>query len=365
MSEIKYCWYRTRGSEGIAVQVAQPEKLMQAVGASLWRQSKNGDLHLQKEEPGKGMLIYDGKELKSACDSCVNRLSQLTGGCQGCGSYKTLYTPKKDAPELSPYQETKSKLVSYLIEENAKRFTPSQLVPYSEFRRYYTSEDIIFDEKIIDVIKQHKRERAKEAAKTKLFKKTNCNSCIYGSGAKCKHTTPGYCRKNDGIYYREKEQAKNDILSRIPDREKMLRLSTLCGRTIRLHGRRYRIAWVEDEEKEQFRIIKDYAPWDFAHVSLDEIDEVMAYARKLVEAVNLSSFTEDEIREMAVIYETLRSNVYRITSIERYQKQHLFTAMLNTRDKQIDIEIHQSKKTYPYRYRNVNELFSTTATLFI
>ena len=172
-----------------------------------------------------------------------------------------------------------------------------------------------------------------------------------------------YASLCQGSEYVSEEELISLPLSRIANRDRLLKLSTLCGRTFKYHNVRHRLSYVHDEVRGRFVATRDYTPWDEVELSFSEIQELFPEVNKRLEQPLTGE--EDVLNAQAVTLQLLRENWDRIYRIEHYQKQHMFYSKYNEWEQRIDIEIHQSKHTFPYHYKHPRELVATTRTIVI
>lgn len=307
-------------------------------------------------------IFINGKE-EDTCGICVNRLKKISGGCKTC----VFQSPQIDDSAEGREKITHS-LLSYLS-ENAKQYkvahTKTRELKVGEKVEYY---DLDLSEENIERNIEMLQERAMQAKETKQYKKENCPSCVfYNAEAKrCLQTSPKYCKHVPE--YKTEEDIKQTALGSIADLDRYLFLTTLCGRKVRYQNKRYRISCLWDEKNTEYLLIQDYAPWEEKIVPFSQISsdfETFTDTLNSPEKIKkyMENVSEETKEECGAILKLLRWNWDKVQRIERWQRQHMFYATFDEHYNRVDIEIHQSSKTFPYHYETVKDFCEKTATI--
>lgn len=355
-----YCVYPSTNENYIGISGIDIDKLKEVLPYSVWEETSDA-LHLVKRDPNKGDLFcLDGQSV-SPCDLCKHRLVEITGGCKPC-SFKNEEVSKTLREEE---KDNEKKIVAFLQQQKVEKINVSHLVSESSFSTFYFSHELNFDEVKINENREKLKRRSQEAVQSKAFKKSTCTSCAFAKEGSdtCIISKPRFCRTHS--QYETIEEIKEKALSYVKNIDRLLCLSLLCGRKLRIEGKRYRLSCVLNEEKGLYLATQDYAPWETKEISYEDVSKALEGAPFIFDSSAIAEMTLEEKEEHAATYILLRKNWDNVSSIAGYQKQHMFWASFNTFQKRVDIEIHLSKNTYPYHYNNVKELLTSTKTIQI
>lgn len=290
-------------------------------------------------------LIWNGKII-DPCSICNHRLRKVSGNCYSCS-----FESKKIQTTTPDY----TNLLNLLKIEGEKIPTRLCLTVNFPFENYYHEDEISLDEEVILENKEALSQNAKKAAETIRFKKEHCATCVFADEKNnCSHSHPSYCRLK---HYYDVESMMKKTLSSIKNKDKLLLLSLICGRTIRYNRVRYRISMVKDEVNEVFLLTRDYSPWSRTTITLDEILEIEPSWKEIVTNEDLLKETSEENQNKhAATLQLIRNNWDTIMRIEKWKNQHMFYATWNPWRNRVDIAIHLSKDIFEYAFNSPVEL---------
>lgn len=359
---IKYCQYESGEMDFIAVSGIEQEECKNIIKNGLIRSLENG-VHLSFEpNPSENdLLLVEGKAF-NACDLCDKRMEKVTKGCYWCRFESTKFESMRKSAEN--YLNEKKFFINLLKEKGAKEYNVKNLVEQSDFRKEFFPSEITFDDDFIEEKKQERKNRAQRAVGTKKYRKEHCMECLYSDeNLHCKMTHPSFCQTERK---RTKQEAMKKAEKAIFDKEKLLKLSMLCGQTIRHNRIRYRLSHVLNEKKGSFLATRDYYPWDTTIISYEVVQNHFKDMIEEIEKVgSVKMLGREKTNELAAVLHYIQENWNTIRNIESWGKQQMFWASFNPYKQRIDISIHLSKDTYEYSYKNLKELCSTTQVIHI
>jgi hypothetical protein len=211
-------------------------------------------------------VIVDGAPVSySLCDKCRNRLTKLTSECYSCR-----FVPIGDIAHKSfvePELEMEKVPFVYCCKDRINYFSDP-----------VEPDELSFDEKNMQMVREELSIRAKTAARTRKKRKKFCSSCVFRST----HYSRSACDKeyfcgDSNTYFMLESELKERLLTTIKNITRWLRLAMLGNQVVYLKNQgsrkksRYRIICPIDEEKEEFKATLDYYPFSLRDVTLEEI----------------------------------------------------------------------------------------------